>query len=350
MSMKYYFIKKIFSLYLSSLLYLSVIYQNQITRCKVVHINKYVMKNFFLLFCLVSFLSFSQDVTYSETEISISKWIDGSLMTPDSGSEQLVIIIGGSGPTDRDGNQNFLKSFNLKKLATALANNGIASFRYDKRIVKQIKMNAVNLNISFDDFVADAVDVVNYFTANNQFKKIYIIGHSQGSLIGMLAANEHVDGFISLAGAGQSIDKVIIEQIEQTAPMFNDDTKRVIEVLRSGKTTTNYPPALASVFDISIQEFMMSWMKYDPAIVISKLSIPILLINGTKDLQVGVTEAEQLNKANEKSELKLIEKMNHVLFIIEGDEQENAKSYNDPSRKVADELIEHVISFIKANA
>lgn len=305
------------------------------------------MKNLIILFSLISSLSFSQEQNYTQTDVRISNWIDGSLVVPNSGSDQLAIIIAGSGPTDRDGNQNFLKSNNLKKLAIALADNNIASFRYDKRIVKQIKTNTTDPNIRFDDFVTDALDVVKYFKSKNEFKKIYIIGHSQGSLIGMLAAKTDVDGMISLAGAGQSIDNVIIEQVEKTAPMFTADTKRVFDILRSGKTTTNYPPALASVFDISIQEFMMSWMKYDPAQVINELNIPILLINGTKDLQVEPDEAELLHAANKNSELKLIDKMNHVLFIIEGDAQENAKSYNNPSLKISEELIKSIVDFIK---
>lgn len=305
------------------------------------------MKNLIILFSLISSLSFSQEQNYTQTDVRISNWIDGSLVVPNSGSDQLAIIIAGSGPTDRDGNQNFLKSNNLKKLAIALADNNIASFRYDKRIVKQIKTNTTDPNIRFDDFVTDALDVVKYFKSKNEFKKIYIIGHSQGSLIGMLAAKTDVDGMISLAGAGQSIDNVIIEQVEKTAPMFTADTKRVFDILRSGKTTTNYPPALASVFDISIQEFMMSWMKYDPAQVINELNIPILLINGTKDLQVEPDEAELLHAANKNSELKLIDKMNHVLFIIEGDAQENAKSYNNPSLKISEELIKSIADFIK---
>ena len=305
------------------------------------------MKNLIILFSLISSLSFSQEQNYTQTDVRISNWIDGSLVVPNSGSDQLAIIIAGSGPTDRDGNQNFLKSNNLKKLAIALADNNIASFRYDKRIVKQIKTNTTDPNIRFDDFVTDALDVVKYFKSKNEFKKIYIIGHSQGSLIGMLASITDVDGMISLAGAGQSIDNVIIEQVEKTAPMFTADTKRVFDILRSGKTTTNYPPALASVFDISIQEFMMSWMKYDPAQVINELNIPILLINGTKDLQVEPDEAELLHAANKNSELKLIDKMNHVLFIIEGDAQENAKSYNNPSLKISEELIKSIVDFIK---
>src|SRR5690554_3382518 len=125
--------------------------------------NIQLMRTFIILFSFMSSLAFGQDSTYSETQIRVSNWIDGSLITPNSGSDRLAIIIGGSGPTDKDGNQNFLKTYNLKKLAQELALNGIATFRYDKRIVKQIKMNSVDPNIKFDDFVSDAMDVVQYF-------------------------------------------------------------------------------------------------------------------------------------------------------------------------------------------
>lgn len=305
------------------------------------------MKTLILLFSLISTLSFAQDPSFTETEIRVSKWIDGSLIVPNSGSDQMAIIIGGSGPTDRNGNQNFAKTNNLKKLAETLAENGIASFRYDKRIVKQIKMRSVDPNIKFDDFVSDAIAVVHHFKSEQKFKQLYIIGHSQGSLIGMLAAQQDVDGLISIAGAGQSIDAVIIDQVDKTAPLFTEETKRAFEVLKSGRTTTDYPPALASIFDSSVQKFMMSWMKHDPAVVIKSLNIPILLLNGTKDLQVSKAEAEMLQQASETSELKLIDNMNHVLFVIDGDDQENAKSYNDPNGKVSEVLIQSIVNFIK---
>lgn len=311
------------------------------------HTKIVCMKTLILLFSLITTLNFAQESSYTETEVRISKWIDGSLTVPNSGSDQLAIIIGGSGPTDRDGNQNFAKTNNLKKLAENLAEHGIASFRYDKRIVKQIKMRSVDPNIKFDDFVSDAIAVAHHFKSEQKFKQLYIIGHSQGSLIGMLAAQQDVDGLISIAGAGQSIDAVIIDQVQKTAPMFTEDTKRAFEVLKSGRTTTDYPPALASIFDSSVQEFMMSWMRHDPAVVIKTLNIPILLINGTKDLQVSTAEAEMLQQASATSEIKLIDNMNHVLFIIDGDDQENAKSYNNPNGKVSEELIQSIVDFIK---
>lgn len=306
------------------------------------------MKNLFLLACclLICTLSFPQEMGHKESEVAISKHIDGTLLVPEQGAKTLAIIIGGSGPTDRNGNQNFLKTNNLKKLAVGLAENGIATFRYDKRVVKQIRKGALDPNIMFDDFAKDAMDVIKFFRAENTFEKIFILGHSQGSLVGILASMDSVDGLVSIAGAGQSIDKVIIEQIQKTAPMLASEAERVFSVLKKGKTTKDYPPALASIFDTDLQPFMANWMKYDPAEELKKLDIPVLVVNGTKDLQVSVEEAKLLNDAAKHSEFVLIEKMNHVLFIIEGDDQENAKSYNDHAGKVSEALITAVSAFI----
>ena len=296
----------------------------------------------------VFFTGISQEVNYISNDISITPFIDGTLLTPrDTEKPVLAIIIAGSGPTDRNGNQNFLKSNNLKKLAEALSNHGIATFRYDKRIVKQIKNGNIDKNIMFDDFVTDAITVIDYFKNSNTYSKIYIIGHSQGSLVGMLAAKDSIDGFISLSGAARSIDQVIIEQIGKTAAMYTEDTKRVFDSMRSGKITTDYPPALSSIFDIEIQPFMINWMQYNPQDIIKDLNMPILIINGTKDLQVSVEEAKLLKEASHNAELKIIDKMNNVLFIIEGDDLENAKSYNESARKLSDEMITAIIDFIQ---
>ncbi|MBT8243692.1 MAG: alpha/beta hydrolase [Winogradskyella sp.] len=305
---------------------------------------------YFFTFLLIN-LSFGQDNSYLETEVEITELIDGSLMIPKNQKEtELVIIIAGSGPTNRNGNQNFLKSNNLKKLAIALAKENISSFRYDKRIVKQIKTGNIDVkSMRFQDFVNDAKDVVSYFKERNQFSKIYIAGHSQGSLVGMLAAEKDVNGFISLAGAGQNISDVIVDQINNTARQFIDDTKRVVETLKSGKTTKDFPPALGAMFNMEIQPFMISWMAYQPTDIITNLELPILIINGTKDLQVSEEEAKLLSDANPNAEIKIIENMNHVLFTIEGDKLENSKSYNEAFREINSELVESIVTFIEKN-
>lgn len=301
----------------------------------------------FLSLCFSSIIV-AQDSTYTKHEISVNKHIDGTLLAPNNITKpDLAIIIAGSGPTDRDGNQNFLKNNSLKKLAVNLTKNNIATYRYDKRIVKQLKSNNIDKDIMFDDFVTDAKSVIDYFKNSQNFNKIYIIGHSQGSLVGMLAAKDRADGFISLAGAGQSIDQVIIEQVNKTAPNFTEDTKRVFETLRQGKTTTDYPMALSSIFNIEIQKFMINWMQYNPTEVIKSLEMPVLVINGTKDLQVSENEAKLLKEANEEATLKIIENMNHVLVTIEGDDLENSKSYAETQRTIAEGLIKAITDFIK---
>lgn len=302
-----------------------------------------LMRHLIFICCLLFSLS---TLAQEELDITVSESIDGTLLLPQDTSDILVILVAGSGPTDRNGNQNFVKNNSLKKLATALTDRGFATFRFDKRIVKQIKKGKLDPNISFDDFVVDVKDIVQYFKSSKPFKKIYIVGHSQGSLVGMLAATKDVNGFISLAGAGQSIDLVITDQIEKTAPQFTKETKVVFDILRSGKTTTDYPPALSAVFDISIQKFITSWMKYNPQEELKKLNIPILIINGTKDLQVSVAEAELLKQASPNAPYEIIEKMNHVLFSIEGDDLENAKSYNAMSRPLAPELVDIIVKFL----
>jgi pimeloyl-ACP methyl ester carboxylesterase len=304
----------------------------------------------FLTICLISIYTYSQEPTYTPKDITINAFIDGTLLIPtDIERPNLAIIIAGSGPTDRNGNQNLLKNNSLKKLAEGLSKEGIATFRYDKRIVKQIRRNNVDMNIRFDDFIIDAISILKHFKNSDTFNKVYIVGHSQGSLVGMVAAKQGADGFISLAGAGKPIDEVIIDQVTNTAPMFTDDTKRVFSILKDGKTTTDYPRALESIFNLETQPFMMSWMSNNPQEEIRDLEIPILIINGTKDLQVSEEEANLLHSANSNSTLKIIQKMNHILVPIEGDTLENSKSYNESQRKISEELIKTIVSFINNN-
>jgi fermentation-respiration switch protein FrsA (DUF1100 family) len=164
----------------------------------------------------------------------------------------------------------------------------------------------------------------------------------------MLAAKDKADGFISLAGAGNNIGDVLIEQVNKTAPMFSEDTKRVVTSLKDGKTTSDYPVALSSLFGPDLQPFMINWMKYNPTEIISTLNMPILIINGTKDLQVSESEAELLKKANKDASLQVIENMNHILFEIQGDDLENSKSYNESFRAISPQLVTSITNFIKS--
>lgn len=308
------------------------------------------MKNLSFIFgVLFSLTAFAQD--FVSQDLIISDYVEGTLLSPNSKTSSLAIIIPGSGPTDRDGNQNFMKNNSLKFLAQDLTNSGIATFRYDKRALSMLKRGASAKKIqkvTFDYFITDAQKVVAYFKNKKQYQKIYIIGHSQGSLVGMLAANKSVDGFISIAGAGKEIDQIIIDQIEM---MGADDlvksAKKTFAIMKTGKLDKNFNPGLANIFNIEVQSFMMNWMSYSPTEELHKLTIPTLIINGTNDIQVGTNEAELLKQAKENSELFFIENMNHVLKTVPSkDTQENTKTYNMPLLKNSPELAVKIVEFI----
>jgi len=307
------------------------------------------MKLFICIFYFIATsLTFSQNSEFTEKDISVSSFIDGTILVPKNiENPPLAIIIAGSGSTDRNGNQQMINNNSLKYLAEGLLDKGIATFRYDKRIIKQMKNRTLHEeSISFNDFITDAVEVVNYFKRAKAFSKIYVIGHSQGSLVGMIAAQNGADGFISLAGAGQEIDDVIVDQLEKQAPGLKDNAREAFDDMRTNGLAVNYSPGLASIFRKQIQPFMLTWMQFDPKLEIVKLNVPVLIVNGDKDLQVQISEAEKLKVAQPNAQYKIIPMMNHILKKIEGDDIENSKSYNEPNRPVMPELIDSVSDFI----
>lgn len=306
-------------------------------------------KHFTAFLLLFSSLIFAQEPTTTTRDISVNPYVDGTLLQAGNPLEPapLVIMIQGSGPTDRNGNQAFMKNDSFKKLAQALSQNGISSFRFDKRIFKMQTMGITEEEIRFDDFITDAVSVIEYFRDNNDFEKIVVLGHSQGSLVGMVAAENRADAFISIAGAGRTIDTILVEQIEQQAPGLKENAVTSFGEMRAQGSTGNYNPVLESIFKPGLQPFMLSWMKFDPAEEIKELDIPVLIINGTKDLQVKEKDARALAEANPNANLVLLENMNHVFREIETDDLENSKSYNEPGRPLHPELVSTIVDFIK---
>ncbi len=303
----------------------------------------------YLLITITVWSASAQESTLNQEDLTVNALIKGTLLLP-SGSETtpLVILIAGSGPTDRNGNQNMMKNNSLRFLAEGLYAEGVSSFRYDKRIVAQLRDGSLQEEqIRFDDFIDDAAAVLDFFKDDQRFSGIYVAGHSQGSLVGMVAAQNRADGFISIAGAGQQIDDVIVDQLSKQAPGLVDNARQSFDDLRVNGVAQNYSPGLASIFRPAIQPFILTWMQYDPKVEIGKLDIPVIIINGDKDLQVQISEAELLRDAKPDAEYVIIPKMNHIFKEIDGDDLENSKSYNEYNRPVIPELIERITAFVK---
>ncbi|HIB38327.1 alpha/beta hydrolase [Mesonia sp.] len=301
----------------------------------------------FPIFLLLNFFSIQAQDNFIANDLRINQYVEGTLLAPRQETVPLAIIINGSGPIDRNGNQMMVKNDATKKLAEALAKKRIATFRYDKRTLKAQQLNIDEKDMRFDDFINDAKAVIDRFSELPYYSKVYIIGHSQGSLVGMVAAQEKADGFISIAGAGQTIDNLIVEQIGRQMPGLEESAKTAFNELRANGKVKDYNQGLASLFKKSIQPFMFSWMKYDPQQEIKKLEMPVLIINGDNDLQVNTNEAEKLKAAKPDAELVIIENMNHIYRIIDkNDDIANQKSYNEPQRPISNEMVEQISNFI----
>ena len=173
------------------------------------------------------------------------------------------------------------------------------------------------------------------------------MGHSEGSLIGMIAARVgKADEYISIEGAGESIDKILKTQLSTQPKALQDSAFPILDSLKAGKMVTHIEPILYTLFKPSLQPFIISFMQYDPAAEISKLTIPVLIIQGTNDIQVTVEDAKKLSAADKNAKLVLLTNMNHIFRVVEGDRQANIATYNEPTLPIDPELVTTISDFV----
>ncbi len=303
------------------------------------------------LFCIL-LLATSLFINAQERNIAIAingGNIEGTFNQPEK-SKKLVIIIAGSGPTDRNGNNPLgVKCNSYQLIADTLNKANIASIRYDKRGIAKSKLLVLDESkMTFEDFISDAVTIYNFAKDSLGYKKIYFAGHSEGSLIGMVAAQSvHAAGYISISGAAQSIDVIINEQVKTQPEKIREEVKTIMEQLHQKKLVDSVPKYLFSLFRPSVQPYMISWLQYNPSLEIKKLTIPVLIIQGTCDVQVKTEQATQLHKANAKSEIKVIDFMTHTLKSTTADcADKNRKTYTESSLPLNQDFAKSIVNFI----
>ena len=278
--------------------------------------------------------------------------IHGTLDMPSGiGPFPVALIIAGSGPTDRDGNSAMLagKNNSLKMLAQSLATANIASLRFDKRgIAASAAAGPKEADLRFENYVDDAAAWVEQLRHDKRFSTFTIIGHSEGALIGAIAtARTHPNAFISVAGVGRSAGLVLREQINGKLPVqLFQANEKILRELEAGRTTEDVPPALKSMYRASVQPYLISWFKYNPVEVVASIKEPILICQGTTDIQVAVEEAEALKKAAPTAKLVIIQGMNHVLKTVPADTVKQTASYSDPALPINVELMKRIIEFV----
>jgi uncharacterized protein len=264
----------------------------------------------------------------------------------------VVLIIAGSGPTDRDGNSPALpgKNNSLKLLAAGLAEHGIASLRYDKRgIAASRAAMSKEVDLRFDNFVNDAEGWIRQLHADPRFSTVTVAGHSEGSLIGMIAAREaNADGYVSLEGAGRNAKDIIAAQLAvQLPPAIVEQSKQLMTKVELGQKVDSVPPFLAALFRPSVQPYLRSWFKYTPSAEIAKLTIPALIVQGTTDIQTSEEDAKLLAAGLPSAKLLMVDGMNHVLKTAPATRAENLAAYSDPTLPVVPKLIDEVVQFVK---
>ena len=281
-----------------------------------------------------------------EEEISVSRsWgkLSGTLTVPDEGSDAAVLIIAGSGPTDRNGNSG----------------SGIASLRYDKQGIGGSRYQDPELykqedRLRLADYIADAEALTDYLKERG-FRKIILAGHSEGSLVALVAATESPDvaAVISLAGAGYPIDEILQLQLTRELISYNPglilNVQSILSRLKQGKTTEDIPAILQGIFRPSAQPYLISWMQYDPREVIRQVKQPVLIVNGDNDIQISADNAEALAQARPDADKVIIEGMTHLLKQSEVTDPQRQKTtiYMDAAAPVSEKLVTVMADFIR---
>jgi uncharacterized protein len=181
---------------------------------------------------------------------------------------------------------------------------------------------------------------------DRRFSAPIVVGHSEGSLLGVLAAQkEAVSAFISIAGPGRPAGQVLREQLERQLSVERfEQANRVLRALERGHVVDHVPAQLSQVFRPSVQPYLVSWLKYDPAQELGKLATPTLIVQGTTDQQVGVADATRLSRARPDAKLLLVDGMAHVLKDAgPGDQRE---AYTDPSLPISTSLVDGIVAFL----
>ncbi len=295
----------------------------------------------FMMFILFGISNgFSQITTQEITIQNQAIQLPGTLSYPAENSP-LIIWVHGSGGVDRYGNQpQYIQQFR-----TAVNKEKIAFFSYDKRTANPNNRAFLKGGVLFNDFILDVKEVVNHFKNDTRFNSITLVGHSQGSLTAMMAL-KNVDNYISIAGAGETIDKILIKQLRAQSLEYANIAKAHFKELKETGSIKEVNPNLMAIFAKPNQEFWSSWIAVDPIKTLKKITIPTLIINGDKDIQVGVENASKLKAVKPNASYAIIQNMNHILKDIQK-EADNIKSYNSPKFPVSKQLIETIVSFVK---
>lgn len=280
----------------------------------------------------------------------------GTLLSQAAGDVPVVLIVPGSGPTDRNGNNPYgLQASTYRLLADGLLKNGIASVRIDKRGMYGSASAIPDANeVTIEDYATDVHSWVTTIRRQTGAACVWVLGHSEGGLVTLSAALQASDicGLILVSTAGRPLGQVLRQQLRANpanAPVL-DNAISILEYLEAGKSVdeTRIDPALMPLFRPQVQRFLMSELTVDPATLLAGYVKPVLIVQGTRDIQVTPQDAQLLKHANPRAELTLVTNANHVLKSVHTEALgENLAAYSNPDLPLADGVVEAISAFVQ---
>lgn len=296
------------------------------------------------------------DDVYREERVVVSLnegELSGRLMSPQKkGKSHLVIIVPGSGPTDRNGNNPQAgQNNNLLMIAEALSDAGHYSLRYDKRGIGESKnLIRKESDMDFHDSINDVLLWMKKYQDDERFDKIILLGHSEGALVAAEACSMATEcgGLISVSGTATPAHELLLKQLEAQSKEMYDLSVPIIEELVNGNIVPEVPVSLFNLFRPSVQPYLITWFSYNPAETMARIKDPVMIIHGDRDIQISHDEAQKLHDALPGSRLEIIHGMNHVLKPAPEDMLGNIATYSDPDLPLHEDFKEKIIEFINS--
>ena len=281
----------------------------------------------------------------------------GTLVEPaGDASAPLALIVPGSGPTDRDGNNPYgMKAAVYSRLAADLAARGVASVRIDKR---GLFGSARAIRNPFDVTVSDyADDLFAWAAALRQSRGadgVWLIGHSEGGLVALAAAARDAApwrGLVLLATPGRPVGEVLRGQLaDATADAdFLSAAADAIGELEAGRTVPqeSLPAGLQPLLNDAVQPYLIDLLRYDPARLAAATDIPMLIAWGDADLQVAEADFAALAAARPDAATLRLPGINHVFKAAPADDRHaNFAAYADPDLPLPPALAEAIAEFL----
>ena len=306
-------------------------------------------------------MSLSLTVSAQQREVVVEcEWgnISATIDMPDAGSDTAVLIVAGSGPTDRNGNSGAgLNTYSYKMLGETLAHSGYAVMRYDKRGIGGSPIPAEDIpSLVFEDYIDDARACAKFLRAEG-FERVIVAGHSEGGLIALqLAAEEAccLDGVVLLCAPGYNMAEILNYQLsQQLVPAYMGlmvKSTAIINSLKAGRMVAqeDIPAELMSLFHPTVQPFIISNMRYEPTELAAKCRVPMLIVSGGRDIQVSVSNGERLHGANPAAEHRMFENMTHVLKDADTSDRmmQIMSIYTNANLAITEALAPAIVEFI----